>query len=241
MYSNVLEKIRILVNRIRTGIRRKPGRSLASRCRLAAGLAVFLAGCSVFPSVRSSETSVENGNRMHARFVEDNLALLNRVYSRSYEPSRFIVDTDSGSTPIQELIDWEAVRRIRRSVHFETHSDIAAAESMLAYLHRFYRYIPEPQDWVPVAETIRRKSGNCKNLSLLLLALLTVSGLESYAGISNGHMWVNAWAGQRWIVLETDPDAEGNAVYKLPGFYADPLFKIYPEYSLKRRKIERPS
>ena len=47
----------------------------------------------------------------------------------------------------------------------------------------------------------------------------------------------SGWGG----LLETDPAAEGNAVYKLPGFYADPLFKIYPEYSLKRRKIERPS
>jgi len=219
-----------------------PRSGASIRCRLAAGLAVLLAGCSVLPAaLKPPESSVDGSSADHARFVQNNLAALNRVYSRSYEPCRFIVDTDSGSTPIQNLIDLEAARRILQDFDFEHKSDSARAQTLLAYLRRNYRYVPEPQAWVPVAETIRRRSGDCKNQSLLLLSLLTAGGLEAYGAISNGHMWVMVLTADRWQVLETDPDGSRNKIYRLPGFYSDPLFRIYPGYSLKRRKIDRRS
>ena len=97
-----------------------------------------------------------------------------------------------------------------------------------------FEYTPEPEAWVPVTETLRAGKGDCKNLSILLVSALTASGVDSYAAVSNGHMWVRAYDGLQWRILETDSDPQRNEIYGIPGFYKDPLYKIYPVRSLKR-------
>lgn len=238
MQWSLVKKFRIIVNHHK---QLPHPADLQGACR-AAAFAVLLTGCSLLPSgMRTGEAVPDPGPAIHTRFVETNLALLNRIYAKRYEPCDFIVDTDSGSTAVQNLIDLKAAQRIRQSLPLRNLSETAEIKALLAYLHSGYRYISEPQPWMPVGETIRRKSGDCKNLSLLLLSLLAAGGMEAYGGVSNGHMWVHTLAEGQWVVLETDPNPSGDAVYRIPGFYSDPLFKIYPEYSLKRSRIASPS
>ena len=84
-------------------------------------------------------------------------------------------------------------------------------------------------------ETIRTQNGDCKSLSLLLVSLLTSAGYDSYAGISNGHMWVVAYENNRWQVLDLDQHPARRKTYSTPGFYDDPLYKIYPDRSENRK------
>ena len=238
----LVKKFRMLVNRVE-----KPQRPTGSIFLRLSGvgsafLIFLLASCAVAPKATKPQADVlDESSRAYARFVENNLAWLDRIYARQYEPCDFIVDTESGSTAVQNLIDLKSARRIRKSLALSNLSDAGTTEALIAYLRSGYRYVSEPQHWVPVAETIRRRSGDCKNLSLLLLSLLTVSGLDAYGAISNGHMWVIARVDRRWIVLETVPEESRSGVYRIPGFYSYPLYKIHPQYSTKRRKLNPPS
>jgi hypothetical protein len=95
----------------------------------------------------------------------------------------------------------------------------------------------DPHRWQSVEETIKTRKGDCKSLSLLLMSLLKSAGYDSYAGIANGHMWVVAYEKNRWKIYELDKNRERNLIYGIPGFYDIPLYKIYPDRSEKRKRM----
>jgi hypothetical protein len=49
-------------------------------------------------------------------------------------------------------------------------------------------------------------------------------------------MWVNVNCDNQWQVLELDLDPERNTIYSIPDFYENPLYKIYPDRSEKRKR-----
>ena len=71
----------------------------------------------------------------------------------------------------------------------------------------------------------------------VLMSLLLSAGIESYAAISNGHMWTNVFFDNTWHVLEVDKDPERNKIYQIPGFYKNPVYKIFKDRTLKRKRI----
>jgi hypothetical protein len=157
----------------------------------------------------------------YAEFVKENMAEMNANYSSVYAPYEFIVDTDYGSTVIQNLLDTESATSINAGLVRDAN--------------------PEPSEpLMRVEETIRTQKGDCKSLSLLLMSCLANAGYNTYAGISNGHMWVNVNHDNQWQVLELDLDPERNTIYRIPGFYENPLYKIYPDRSEKRQRINYP-
>ncbi len=175
----------------------------------------------------------------YAAFVKENMNAINVRYSEAYEPYEFVVDTDYGSTVIQNLLDLESATTINTGLMGDGNPE-PADKLMRIYQHilKHYDYILDPHRWQSVEETIRIKKGDCKSLSLLLMTLLTAAGYDAYAGISNGHMWVMANEHNRWHVLELDRDRARNAIYRIPGFYENPLYKIYPDRSEKRHRIK---
>ena len=170
----------------------------------------------------------------YAQYVEQNIRELNRRYTEQYEPVEFVVDTAGGSARIQLLIDPSATALMAEVISDPALDDGGKIDAIMEVIRQRFEYIPEPAVWAPVKETIRDGRGDCKNLSLLLMSALTASGIEAYAGVSNGHMWVRAYDGRRWHTLETDKDPERNRIYRIPGFYDYPLYKIYADRSLKR-------
>ena len=177
----------------------------------------------------------------YAEFVKENMTEINANYSTEYTPYEFIVDTEYGSTVVQNLLDHGSAAKINPGLWGDTspeHSD----PLMHIYQHiiEHYDYILDPIKWQSVEETIKTQKGDCKSLSLLLMSWLTNAGYDAYAGISNGHMWVNVNHGNRWQVLELDPDPERNTIYRIPGFYENPLYKIYPDRSEKRKRMKQP-
>jgi len=177
----------------------------------------------------------------YAEFVKENMTHLNANYSTVYAPYAFIVDTDYGSTAIQNLLDTESTTSINAALMGDA-SPEPSEPLMRIYQHiiNHYDYILDPLEWQSVAETIRTQKGDCKSLSLLLMSCLTNAGYDTYAAISNGHMWVNVNHDNQWQVLELDLDPERNTIYRIPGFYENPLYKIYPDRSEKRKRIKQP-
>ena len=173
----------------------------------------------------------------YAEFVKENITAIHANYSTVYAPYDFIVDTDAGSTMIQNLFDPEIATAINSRLRDDAnpaHSD----KLVLIYTHIIdhYDYDLDPYKWQSVEETARTHRGDCKSLSLLMMSLLTSAGYEAYAGISNGHMWVTVRDNYQWVVLELDQDPARSAIYHIPGFYEDPLYKIYPDRSEKRKR-----
>lgn len=41
----------------------------------------------------------------------------------------------------------------------------------------------------------------------------------------------------KWHVLEVDKDPERNKIYQIPGFYENPVYKIFKDRALKRKRI----
>ena len=176
----------------------------------------------------------------YAEFVKNNMAEINANYSTEYTTYEFVVDTDYGSTVIQNLLDPESAEAINTGLMGDDNPH-PSEPMMRIYEHiiNHYDYILDPLKWQSVAETIKTQKGDCKSLSLLLMSWLTTAGYDTYAGISNGHMWVNVNHNNQWQVLELDLDPERSTIYRIPGFYENPLYKIYPERSVKRKRMEQ--
>ena len=201
----------------------------------------ILAGCaaihrdktpaeSTFPQLKWTLAS-------YAEFVKENMTEINANYSTDYIPCEFIVDTVYGSTVIQNLLDPESAKAIHNGLPNVSNPGASdRLERIYHYIINHYDYILDPLKWQSVEETIKAKKGDCKSLSLLLMSCLAAAGYETYAGISNGHMWVNVNADNQWQVLELDLNPERNIIYQIPGFYKNPLYKIYPDRSEKRKR-----
>jgi transglutaminase-like putative cysteine protease len=175
----------------------------------------------------------------YAEFVKQNMTEINARYSPDYVFYEFVVDTEYGSTVIQNLIDPEAASAI--TADLGNHSNPEYRDKLVTiyqYTIEEYNYILDPYTWQSVEETIRTKKGDCKSLSLLLMSLLLSAGYDTYAGIANGHMWVEVHENHRWHVLELDQNPQRHKIYRIPGFYDDPLYKIYPDRSEKRKRIK---
>ena len=205
----------------------------------------LLAGCAAIQREKIPAESIipqlQWNLESYAEFVKENMTEINAHYSTVYAPYEFIVDTDYGSSVIQNLLDPESETAINTGLPGDAnpeHSD----KLMLIYQHIIdhYDYILDPLKWQSVEETIKTQKGDCKNLSLLLMSYLTTAGYDTYAGISNGHMWVNVNHDNQWQILELDLDPERNTIYRIPGFYENPLYKIYPDRSEKRKIIKQP-
>jgi hypothetical protein len=202
---------------------------------------LLLAGCaaihrekipaeSIFPTLKWNLAS-------YAEFVKENMTEINANYSSDYIPYEFIVDTDYGSTVIQNLLDPQSAKSINNGLPNVSNLEASdRLERIYQYIIKHYDYILDPFKWQSVEETIRVKKGDCKSLSLLLMSCLAAAGYETYAAISNGHMWVNVNRDNRWQVLELDLDPARNTIYRIPGFYENPLYRIYPDRSEKRKR-----
>lgn len=202
---------------------------------------LILSGCAAVRLEKVPAESITPETKRHfdlyASFVKENLAQINAHYSTTYVPCVFIVDINDGSTVIQDLIDPESVKDINAVLRTDAASRYPyRVRRIYHYILRHYAYVLDPHRWQSVEETISTQKGDCKSLSLLLMSLLTSAGLEAYAGISNGHMWVVAYENNRWHVLEPDQNPDRKKIYGIPGFYDDPLYKIYPDRSEKRKR-----
>ena len=173
----------------------------------------------------------------YAEFVKENMAEINAHYSTEYVHYEFVVDTDYGSTVIQNLLDPESVTAFNNGLMGDANPH-SSAPLMRIYQHiiKHYDYILDPLKWQSIQETIKAQKGDCKSLSLLLMSCLAAAGYDTYAAISNGHMWVNVNHENQWQVLELDLDPERNTISRIPGFYENPLYKIYPDRSEKRQR-----
>ena len=173
----------------------------------------------------------------YAQFVKQNMTEINAAYTSEYVLYEFIVDTEYGSTVIQNLIDPEAASTI--TTDLAKYSDPEYPDSLVTiyqYIVEEYDYILDPHAWQSVEETIRTKKGDCKSLSLLLMSLLLSAGYDTYAGIANGHMWVKVHENYQWVVLELDQNPQRQKIYRIPGFYDKPLYRIYADRSEKRKR-----
>ena len=66
--------------------------------------------------------------------------------------------------------------------------------------------------------------------------ILDIADFDSYVSISNGHMWVNGYDGNKWYLFEVDKNPERKKIYQIPGFYENPLFKVFKEQTYKRKR-----
>jgi hypothetical protein len=201
----------------------------------------LLSGCAAIQREKIPEESIipelKWNLASYAQFVKENMTEINANYSTEYTLYEFVVDTDFGSTVIQNLLDPESATAINAG--FMSDANPEPSESLMRiYQHiiNHYDYILDPGKWQSIEEIIRAKKGDCKSLSLLLMSCLAAAGYDTYAGISNGHMWVNVNNDDQWQVLELDQDPERNTIYRIPGFYENPLYKIYPDRSEKRKR-----
>lgn len=204
--------------------------------------ALLLWGCAAVQREKIPEESIIPEKKWHlesyAAFVKENMTEIEAHYSTVYTPYEFVVDMDYGSIVIQDLIDPEPVADINAVLRTDAISRYPyKAKRIYQYILNHYDYVMDPHRWQSVEETIRTQKGDCKSLSLLLISHLTAAGLDSYAGISNGHMWVVAYENNRWQVLDLDQNPVRKKIYGSPGFYDYPLYKIYPDRSEKRKRM----
>ena len=205
--------------------------------------AFWLWGCAAIQREKVPPESIIPQEKWHlesyAAFVKENMTEIDANYSTVYAPYEFVVDLDGSSIVIQDLIDPDPVADINAVLRTDVISRYPyKARRIYQYILKHYDYVIDPYRWQSVEETIKTRKGDCKSLSLLLMSLLTSAGYDSYAGISNGHMWVVAYENHRWQVLELDQNPAREKIYDIPGFYDYPLYKIYPDRSEKRQRIK---
>ena len=171
----------------------------------------------------------------YSSFLRQNLIKTGEKYSTEYKLCDFIVDTDCGSTLIQNLIDPEAVSQVKEQLGINGLEYYEKLSIIFEYVKHNYDFILDPHDWPTVDETLKTNKGDCNSLSLLLMSLLLSAGIDVRAAISNGHMWVCALYDNEWHILEVDRDPERKRIYSLPGFYQNPVYLIFKDHSEKRK------
>lgn len=175
----------------------------------------------------------------YTQFVKQNMTEISAGYTSEYVSYEFVVDTEYGSTVVQNLIDPETVSKISAALAKYTDPEYPdRLVTIYQYIVEEYDYILDPHVWQSVEETIRTQKGDCKSLSLLLMSLLLSAGYDTYAGIANGHMWVKVHENYQWIVMELDQNPQRQKIYRIPGFYDKPLYRIYADRSEKRKRIK---
>jgi transglutaminase-like putative cysteine protease len=198
-----------------------------------------LTGCAALTGRKPLEAEVpakEWEVKRYSRFLEQNMAMINDLYSAVYRPYPFVVDTAQGSVLIQKLINPRAVMPIVAALEDGEGPDDALIWSLYEYVIREYRFVVDARYWPTIDETLERKEADCKGLSLLLMSLFLAAGYDAYAAISNGHMWVRGSDGLRWHTFELDKNPTRNQVYSINGFYDNPLFKVYRDQAFKRKR-----
>ena len=199
---------------------------------------VICSGCAAIIKEKRSEEMITPvlpwDVKNYRVFLKQNIKNINERYSTEYASYDFVVDTNMGSTLIQNLIEPEIAIEIKERPWSDHMEDDFKLYKIFKYVQNDYSFIIEPEKWSTGKEIVKSKKGDCKGLSLLLMSLLISAGIETHASISNGHMWVNAFYDKRWHVLEIDNDPERNKIYSIPGFYDHPLYKIYSDHTEKR-------
>ena len=197
-------------------------------------------GCSAFWGRKAPEEGdllfQQRSNYDYAQFIQQNMKMINERYATDYELSEFVVDTDTGSSRIQNLIEPEAVASIVEEMRAKDLKDEDRILYIYKYLTEEYDYVLDADHWPTVEETVKAKKGDCKGLSLLLMSLWLSAGFDAYVAISNGHMWANVHYDNRWHLFEVDNDFERKKIYNLPGFYQYPLYKIFKDQTYKRKR-----
>ena len=201
-------------------------------------------GCSAFWGRKAPEEGdlpfQQWDNYNYSQFIQQNMKMINEIYDTDYEPREFIVDTDTGSTLIQNLIEPKAVASMVEEMRIKGLED----KEQILYIYRYviekYAYVLDANRWPTVEETIKAKKGDCKALSLLLMSFWLSAGFDAYVAISNGHMWANVRFDNRWHLFEVDNDIERKKIYGLPGFYQHPLFKVFKDQTYKRKRKQTP-
>lgn len=171
----------------------------------------------------------------YSSFLRQNLIKTGEKYSTEYKLYDFIVDTEFGSALIQNLIDPEAVSQVKKQLGIMGLEYSEKLSRIFEYVKYNYDFVIDPYGWPTVEETIKTKRGDCNSLSLLLMSLLLSANINARAAISNGHMWVYALYDNEWHILEVDRDPEREQIYKLPGFYQNPVYLIFSDHSEKRK------
>jgi len=202
----------------------------------------ILSGCTALTSREPLEEALlpakERDPKAYSRFLEQNMEMINEIYSTVYRPYPFVVDTAQGSVPIQSLVDPQAVTPAVAALKAGERPGGELIWSLYEYVIREYRFVVNARYWPTIDETLERKEADCKGLSLLLMSLFLAAGYDSYAAISNGHMWVRGSDGLRWHTFELDKDPARKQVYGIKGFYDNPLFVVYPDQAFKRKRKE---
>ena len=215
-----------------------PGEKIKIFLQLSLILVVICGGCAAIIKEKRPEEIVPSvlpwDVKNYAVFIKQNMKNMNERYSTEYAPYDFVVDTDRGSALIQNMIEPEIALEIKDRPWSDNMENDYKLYKIFKYVQNGYMFFMEPDKWLTVKETVKSKKGDCKSLSLLLMSLLISAGIETHAAISNGHMWVNAFYDRRWHVLEIDNDPERNKIYSIPGFYDNPLYRIYPDHTEKR-------
>ena len=173
-------------------------------------------------------------------FLADNQRMMDRIYGNDYVEVRFMVDTSQGSILVQRLIEPDAVRYLAETILPPDGNDRQILDAARRYVTTATRFEATPSTWPTIRETLKSGKADCKGRSLLLLSLLLAGRRTAYAAIGNGHMWVVAMVDGHWQHVETDTDSQRSQIYRMPGFYAHPLYKIDATRTLKRRRIDRP-
>ena len=169
-------------------------------------------------------------------FRADNLALIDLIYSDEYIEYPFMVDLENGAVPVRHLIDTEALRSVAQKISSNGENSLQILNAARQYLASTTIYRVQPGIWPTVPDTLESGLADCKGRSLLLLSLLLAAGQEAYAAIGNGHIWVVVRVNGSWETIETDTDPERGKIYAIPGFYDRPLYKVYADRTLKRRR-----
>lgn len=210
-------------------------------CTYWAAIHLF-SGCALSPSNKENyplEAIFDSQTRGdYIEYIQENQKNINKIYSQSYGNCEYLVDSDSGVTLIQNLINPELAHTIADEVITQNQSNTEKAIICFNYIIHHFKYFSMPEAWPTVAQTLKIHKGDCKGLSLLLSSMLISFNIECYAAISNGHMWVEAKLDGEWKIFETDSDPDRNLIYQLPGFYEKPLFKIFSNRSEKRIRMK---
>lgn len=123
------------------------------------------------------------------------------------------VDADLAASPLVQ-VEAPAVMQLKREAAVKETDPAKHAIALEKFVHETIEEKNFSQGFLSAAEVAQRKTGDCTEHAVLLMALLRADGIPSRGalglvyvdyGDKKGfayHMWTEAWVGDRWLPLD---------------------------------------
>lgn len=186
---------------------------------------VIILGFLFFSVALSSGSESQMVGRLVPSILE-NEKKINEKYTNDYEAIEEKLTDRLGENgepmSVKEFIRPQETTVLMDSLKIRNLDLEGRVKRIHSFVRQNFEFVPDEEGedyWQTPAETIRRKKGDCEDLSILLSSMLIAAGVSDVrVNAKNWHVYTTVSLNGKTLILETDPNPSHSYLYEWPQF-----------------------